>query len=155
MAPRRLAGWAVAAALSLAGCAAPAERVELSPQDTIKAAQQLLTDRCLRDHGLDPPRPGDHQSASADETRQLSDATYGKGRAELSLELPSGHVISQHTDGCLAQAQRRLYGDQQRWFKASTNVGNLKSAAPASDRTTYKQLRAAALDRAQALLTSK
>nr|WP_240929744.1 hypothetical protein [Streptomyces coryli] len=127
----------------------------MSPQDTIKAAQQQLTDRCLRDQGLTPPRPGAaRKAASSARTQQLADALYGTGRAELSLELPSGHVISQHTDGCLAQAQRKLYGDQPRWFRSSTTVGNLKSAAPAADRDTYDQLRAHALHRARTLLTS-
>jgi hypothetical protein len=44
----------------------------------------------------------------------------------LSLRLTTGHVVRAHTDGCLAAAQRRLYGDQRRWFRASVVVNNLR-----------------------------
>ncbi|WP_437074179.1 hypothetical protein [Streptomyces sp. enrichment culture] len=79
---------------------------------------------------------------------------FGTGRAELSLTLPSGHTIRQHTDGCLARAQQRLYGDQERWFRASTTVNNLKSRAPEGERTAYRELRAHAVRTARSLLQS-
>ncbi|MEU8893994.1 hypothetical protein [Streptomyces sp. NPDC048442] len=142
----------MAATLVLGGCAAPAERIELGPDDTLKAAQQLITDRCMTAKGLVPPRPGAATPSPA-QAHRISDALFGAGRAELSLALPSGHVISQHTDGCLAAAQRRLYGDQRRWFQVSTRVANLRSAAPAADRTDYRRLREDALRRARTLLT--
>ncbi|MGW7414988.1 hypothetical protein [Streptomyces sp. NPDC054863] len=135
----------------LGGCAAPERRIELGPDDTLKAAQQLITDRCLTGQGLTPPRPGAATPLPA-LAHRISDALFGTGRAELSLALPGGHVISQHTDGCLATAQRRLYGDQRRWFQVSTRVANLRSAAPAADRTDYRRLREDGLRRARTLL---
>ncbi|MFD6278187.1 hypothetical protein ACFWFI_21875 [Streptomyces sp. NPDC060209] len=138
--------------LLLTGCAAPAQRIEFGPDDTLKAAQRLVTDRCLIRQGLTPPRPGG-ASPSPDRASRISDALFGTGRAELSLTLPGGHVISQHTDGCLAAAQRRLYGDQRRWFRVSTSMANLRSAAPLADRTEYRLLREDALQRARTLLT--
>ncbi|MCX5205292.1 hypothetical protein OG897_28020 [Streptomyces sp. NBC_00237] len=141
------------------GCGTPAQRVGLSPDDTVKAAQQLLTDRCLTDQGLTPPRPGT-APPPPDRARRISDALFGTGRAELSLTLPSGQVISQHSDGCLAAAQRRLYGDQRRWFLVSTRVNNLRPAPPTTDRTSdgklredHRRLREDAFARARTLLT--
>ncbi|MEU3854948.1 hypothetical protein [Streptomyces sp. NPDC029554] len=121
--------------------------------DTVMAAQLLLTDQCLTRQGLTPPRPG-RRPADAEEQRRVSDALFGTGPAELSLTLPSGHEVRQHTDGCLARAQQRLYGDQERWFRASTTVNNLKSRAPAGERTAYRELRAHAVRTARTVLES-
>ncbi|MFB9463457.1 hypothetical protein [Streptomyces cinereospinus] len=142
----------LAALCALTACAAP-EATPLGSDDTVRAAQLLLTDRCLTRQGLTPPRPGQRPPA-VEEQRRVSDALFGAGRAELSLTLPSGHEVRQHTDGCLAQAQQRLYGDQERWFRASTTVNNLKSEAPASEQSAYRELRAHAVRTARSLLRS-
>ncbi|MEV0177593.1 hypothetical protein AB0I00_41685 [Streptomyces sp. NPDC050803] len=145
----------LAALTGLTGCGAPREpSVSLNPDDTLKAAQALLTDRCLTGRGLSPPRPG-QPTPDAAEARRVEDALFGTGRAELTLKLPSGHVISHHTDGCLAAAERRLYGDQRRWFQAVTAVNNLKSKAPPRDRAAHRELRARALTEARALLAAE
>lgn len=146
----------LAALTGLTGCSAPREpAVSLSPADTLKAAQLLLTNRCLTRQGLTPPHPG-HPPASATDARRVDRALFGTGRAELTLTLPSGHVIGHHTDGCLAAAERRLYGeDQRRWFRAATTVNNLKSKAPPLDRAAYREMRAHALAEARALLTAE
>ncbi|WP_409375069.1 hypothetical protein [Streptomyces justiciae] len=145
---RALAALCLAAWVT--GCGGPREpAVSLSPDDTLKAAQVLLTDRCLTRQGLTPPRPGGPPASTA-----VDHALFGTGRAELTLELPSGHVVGQHTDGCLAAAQRRLYGDQRRWFRAVTLVNNLKSRAPREDRAAYQELRAHGLTEARALLSA-
>lgn len=141
---------AFAALCALTACTGP-RATPLSPDDTVKAAQLLLTDRCLTRQGLTPPRPG-QRPPGAVEQRRLSAALFGTGRAELALTLPSGHTFRQHTDGCLARAQQRLYGDQERWFRASTTVNNLKSRAPEGERTAYRELRAHAVRTAQSLL---
>jgi hypothetical protein len=145
---------AVLAALCLltasTACGTPREpAVSLSPADTLKAAQLLLTDRCLTRQGLTPPRPDGPRP-----TRAVDHALFGTGRTELTLKLPSGHVVGQHTDGCLAAAQRRLYGDQRRWFRATTLVNNLKAKAPLEDRAAYQELRAHGLTEARALLSA-
>jgi hypothetical protein len=151
--PRR----AVAVALLVPWCVVTActgpERPSLSDDDTVRAAQLLLTDRCLTRQGLTPPRPG-QRPTGAEEQRRVSDALFGSGRAELSVTLPGGHEVRQHSDGCLAQAQRRLYGDQERWFRASTLVNNLKSRAPEGERTAYRDLRAHAVRTARTILES-
>lgn len=157
-APSRCTVAAAAALLTvlvlgvLPACAAR-DAKPLSEADTVDAAVALLTDRCLTRQGLTPPRPGAAPPPRA-EQRRVSDALFGTGRAELSLTLPSGHVVSQHTDGCLARAQQRLYGDQERWFRASTAVNNLKSRASASERTAYRKLRARAVRTARSVLRS-
>jgi hypothetical protein len=156
---------AVLCLLLLSGCATPAVRPSITPDDTIKAAQQLLTDRCLTSQGLTPPRTGQQPPTEAEE-RRVSDALFGAGRTELSMTLPTGFDVRGHTDGCLASAQRALYGDQRRWFRVSTTVNNLKPEAAYRDRSLasvrhlhrselsdWRRLRARALDRATELLT--
>ncbi|WP_353946772.1 hypothetical protein ABII15_37565 [Streptomyces sp. HUAS MG91] len=149
----------VTGALLLAGCASnrptgPAR----SPDDTVRAAQLVLADHCLTDRGLTPPRPGQRAQSPADEER-VADALFGRPPAELSLTLANGIPVRAHTDGCLAAAQRTLYGDQKRWFQVSTVVNNLKPEAAwrhtslaavrerhRADLTTWRRLRAHALD---------
>jgi hypothetical protein len=143
------------AVIALTGCAAARQpTVSLSPEDTLKEAQRLLTDECLVNQGITPPRPGRPRPVPS-EGRRLEQVLFGSGEAELSLRLPSGHVVQQHTDGCLAAAQRRLYGDQRAWFRASTTVNNLQSNAPTQVRAGYDELRARALTRARALLSDE
>ncbi|MEV6739085.1 hypothetical protein AB0N14_20035 [Streptomyces sp. NPDC051104] len=105
-----------------------------SPDDVIKAATQKLTDDCLARQGLSPPRPGQPTPSSV-EQRRLSDTLFGSGEAELSLRLPTGYVVRAHTDGCLAAAQQRLYGDQRRWFRTSVIVNNLQPEAEQTHRS--------------------
>ncbi|MGW5135147.1 hypothetical protein [Streptomyces sp. NPDC004135] len=154
--PHRTAAVALLVPLCLvSACAAPKApgAARLGADDTVMAAQQLLTDRCLTRQGLTPPRPG-QRPADAEERRRVSDALFGTGPAELSLTLPGGHEVRQHSDGCLARAQQRLYGDQERWFRASTTVNNLKNRAPAGERTAYRDLRAHAVRTARTVLAS-
>jgi hypothetical protein len=149
--------------LLLTACTTTAN--ELSPDDVIKAATQKLTDDCLAHQGLTPPRPGRPTPSAADRQR-VSDALFGTGAAELSLRLPTGYVVRAHTDGCLAAAQQRLYGDQVRWFRTSVIVNNLQPEAEKTHRSLaevrarhrdeiaeFERLRAHALTEATSLLT--
>ncbi|MFD9861687.1 hypothetical protein [Streptomyces alboflavus] len=150
------------------GCAPSVERKPgLPPADTIKAAQQQLTDTCLTRKGLAPPRPGDRPPSAAEQQR-VARALFGTGRTELSLTLPTGHAVRAHTDGCLASAQRTLYGDQRRWFRVSTVVNNLKPEAAfrkqplteirdrhRGDLAEWRRLRTRALINAKAHLQSE
>ncbi|BBC35366.1 hypothetical protein SGFS_066600 [Streptomyces graminofaciens] len=104
-----------------------------APDDVIKAATQHLTDACLARRGLTPPRPG--QSPPPKASHKVTEALFGAGEAELSVRLTTGYVVRAHTDGCLASAQRRLYGDQRRWFRTSVIVNNLGPEAAHSHRT--------------------
>ncbi|WP_119581804.1 hypothetical protein [Streptomyces europaeiscabiei] len=147
-------------------CSAAPAPPRLSPDDVVKAATQRLTDACLTRRGLTPPRPG--QSAPPDAERaRVAEAMFGAGRTERSVRLPTGYVVRAHTDGCLAAAQRRLYGDQRRWFRTSTIVNNLKPEAAHTDRTLaevraehrteladWRRLRARALTEATSLIGS-
>ncbi|MBL1104412.1 hypothetical protein JK361_07320 [Streptomyces sp. 5-8] len=140
------------------------DRIELSPDDTIKAAQLYLTDRCLERQGLTPPRPGGRRRSEAEQQR-VSEALFGSGPAELSVSLPTGYRVRAHTDGCLAAAQRSLYGDQRAWFHASTIVNNLKPEAAyrgveldsvrrmhRAELADWRRMRSRAFERARALL---
>jgi hypothetical protein len=158
----------LASGLLLTACTATANTPPRpSPDDVIKAATQKLTDDCLTRRGLTPPRPGAPTPSTAEQQR-IADALFGAGRAELSLRLPTGYVVRAHTDGCLAAAQRRLYGDQVRWFRASVVVNNLQPEATKTHRSLaevrarhraeiaeFEQLRAHAFTEATSLLTTK
>ncbi|MCX5380629.1 hypothetical protein [Streptomyces sp. NBC_00091] len=111
-----------------------------APDELIKAATQRLTDACLTRQGLVPPRGGPDRPQVIDD-RRVSAALFGAGPAELSLTLPTGYVVRAHTDGCLAAAQHRLYGDQPRWFRASVVVNNLRPEA-AHTRRDIAEVRA-------------
>ncbi|MEU0740234.1 hypothetical protein [Streptomyces sp. NPDC006134] len=71
------------------------------------------------------PRPGGQE---ARQQQRLVDALFGTGRRELSTRTATGLVVRANSDGCLAQAQRILYGDQARWFRATVAVDNLEAA---------------------------
>lgn len=149
------------------GCSAPAPpQHRPDPDDVIKAATQRLTDRCLSGQGLVAPRPG--QSPSPEQQQRVSAALFGTGPAQLSVNLPTGYVVRTHTDGCLAAAQQRLYGDQPSWFRASVIVNNLKPEADHNHQTLaevrarhpaeiadFERLRAHALSQATALLNNR
>ncbi|MEU6081456.1 hypothetical protein [Streptomyces sp. NPDC047108] len=70
-------------------------------------------------------RPGKKAMAAQ---RRLSDALFGTGRRELSTRTATGYVVRANSDGCLAEAQRELYGDQARWFRTEVAVNNLEAA---------------------------
>ncbi|MER5896550.1 hypothetical protein [Streptomyces sp. NPDC001876] len=91
---------------------------ESARRDLIKAAQQLLVNRCLTARGAAGPPP-------------QQDAVFGTDPAELSVTLATGYTVRTHTDGCLAEAHRFLYGDQARWFRAEVTVNNLRAEAQA------------------------
>lgn len=96
---------------------------EKGRSDLIATAQQVLVNRCLHARGAAGPPP-----------RQ--EMLFGAGPAELSITLTTGYTVRAHTDGCLAEAHRYLYGNQKRWFHAQVTVNN----APVG--TTCPSLRA-------------
>lgn len=167
--PRKSAAAILACGLLLASgtaCSTAPAPPRLAPDDVIKAATQRLTDGCLIRQGFVPPRPGESPPPEAVRAR-VAEAMFGAGRTELSLRLPTGYVVRAHTDGCLAAAQRRLYGDQRLWFRTSTIVNNLRPEAAHTDRTLaevraghrteladWRRLRARALTEATSLIGS-
>ncbi|MEU9304733.1 hypothetical protein [Streptomyces sp. NPDC048269] len=76
------------------------------------------------------------------EDKRLQAALFGTDPRELSLEFPTGYTVTANTDGCLASAQRALYGDQKTWFQAEVIVNNLRAEAQ-SRMTTDRDHRAA------------
>lgn len=143
---RALAAAALAL-LALTGCATataqravpPLPRTERDRGDLIDTAQQVLVDRCLARQGLtlqhaSAPQHGSasdprERSASDPPDRRLQGALFGRGRPELSVTLATGYTVTAHTDGCLAAAERELYGDQRLWFRTRVVVNNLRAEA--------------------------
>lgn len=119
------------AVLVLTGCATataqrtvpPLPRTERDRDDLIDTAQQVLVDRCLARQGLTLRNASDRQD------RRLQGALFGRGRPELSVTLATGYTVTAHTDGCLAAAERDLYGDQRLWFRTRVVVNNLRAEA--------------------------
>ncbi|MET7617951.1 hypothetical protein [Streptomyces sp. NPDC005408] len=131
-----LAGPLLLTGCFLTGCTTPTPTPapRPAPDEVIKAATQDLTDACLTRQGLTPPRSGQSPPPAAEQQR-VTAALFGTGWAELSIALPTGYVVRAHTDGCLAAAQQRLYGDQRRWFRASVIVNNLKPESAHTHRS--------------------
>ncbi|MFE2321695.1 hypothetical protein ACFXC8_53540 [Streptomyces sp. NPDC059441] len=143
---RALAAAALAL-LALTGCATataqravpPLPRTERDRGGLIDTAQQVLVDRCLARQGLtlqhaSAPQHGSasdprERSASDPPDRRLQGALFGRGRPELSVTLATGYTVTAHTDGCLAAAERELYGDQRLWFRTRVVVNNLRAEA--------------------------
>ncbi|MGW0292100.1 hypothetical protein [Streptomyces tuirus] len=123
----RVAGGTVVAAvftvLPAGGCSEPPRPAlpasEPARSELIKAAQQVLVDRCMTARG------------TAGQPVSQEDALFGTDLAELEVTLATGYTVRTHTDGCLAQAHRHLYGDQARWFRAEVTVNNLRPEARA------------------------
>ncbi|MGI5460102.1 hypothetical protein ACQEWB_44470 [Streptomyces sp. CA-249302] len=91
-----------------------------------------------------PATPKLDRTAAARQQR-LADALFGTGRRELSTRTATGFVVRANSDGCLAEAQRVLYGDQAAWFRTDVTVNNL--AAAAHQRVTRDPAYRAALAR--------
>ena len=74
-----------------------------------------------------PARASRHRDTprAARERRRLGRVLAGDLRDVVSVRLPTGYVVAMSPDGCIARAQRRLYGDHARWFRANAIVSNL------------------------------
>lgn len=68
------------------------------------------------------------RSLIPDRQAAYSAAMFGSKTDQVSVTVPSGDTVVQNADGCLAAAERRLYGDFTRWFRAQTVTGNLEPA---------------------------
>ncbi|MFD3699677.1 hypothetical protein ACFWUZ_26715 [Streptomyces sp. NPDC058646] len=104
---------------------------EQAQDDLIRSAQLTLVTRCLSGQGLAVPSLRQRPKAATAEDERFEAAYFGTDPRELSLTLPTGHTVTANTDGCLANAQRVLYGDQKRWFEAEVVVNNLRAEAQA------------------------
>ncbi|MEU9144568.1 hypothetical protein [Streptomyces sp. NPDC048349] len=130
---------AAAALLLLTSCAGPPHGSprpgipadERGRDDLVRSAQLTLVNRCLSEQGLTVPAPQERPAATSAAGRRLQAALFGTDPRELSLTLPTGYTVTANTDGCLARAQRTLYGDQKQWFEAEVVVNNLHAEAQA------------------------
>jgi hypothetical protein len=69
-------------------------------------------------------------TSSAAAQRALNEAVHGPGNArQVSVVLSNGITVSASAEGCNAWAQRYLYGDLGRWFRASVITSNIRSEA--------------------------
>lgn len=87
-------------------CAAP-KTPPLGADDTVRAAQVLLTDYCLTRQGLTPPRPG-QRPTDTEEQRRVTDALFGTGRAELTPQTmrPGARALRLLSAAAAAGAER-------------------------------------------------
>ncbi|MFD4370387.1 hypothetical protein [Streptomyces sp. NPDC058486] len=136
---RRALTTAAAALALLSGCTSirpdvpgqPTVPTARAEQDALlKAAERRLVDDCLAGHGI--RAPAEPRAPAQDQALQV--ALFGTGPRELSVTLATGATVTAHSDGCLAAAQHRLYGDQHRWFRVQVVVDNLRVEAQARYR---------------------
>ncbi|MFE0349489.1 hypothetical protein [Streptomyces griseoluteus] len=74
---------------------------------------------------------------SSEQERAL-DALHGKKSAKrLTVRDPAGMTVGRVDDGCIAQAQRELYGDLETWFRVTTVTDAI---APLRSRMTASNL---------------
>ncbi|MFD9333400.1 hypothetical protein ACFWBF_03150 [Streptomyces sp. NPDC060028] len=67
-------------------------------------------------------------SLSAQQRAAARTALMGRSPVGLSAEAPTGMTLTASTEGCIAQAQRSLYGDLAGWFRAKVVTMNLRPA---------------------------
>lgn len=85
--------------------------------------------RAAAAHMAGPTNPNNRYvaSLSPERRRAYETALFGTEAATASVTIPTGDVVTTSTDGCLATAQDRLYGDVRRWFRVMTITNNLAS----------------------------
>ncbi|WP_052424890.1 hypothetical protein [Streptomyces fulvoviolaceus] len=108
--------------------AAPRRQFPYGIDDPAWAAEHGFGDADGTQQEQPSPQPGKRAAA---QQQRLVDALFGPGRRELSTRTATGLVGRANSDGCLAEAQRVLYGDQARWFRTevAVAVNNLEAAA--------------------------
>jgi hypothetical protein len=45
----------------------------------------------------------------------------------ISVEIPGGGTVSKQMGGCVAESEKKLYGDPREWFRAEKTSGHLRS----------------------------
>ncbi|RRR86130.1 hypothetical protein [Streptomyces sp. RP5T] len=45
----------------------------------------------------------------------------------ISVEIPGGGTVSKQMGGCVAESEKKLYGDPREWFRAEKTTGHLRS----------------------------
>ncbi|MET7943967.1 hypothetical protein [Streptomyces sp. NPDC005302] len=68
-----------------------------------------------------------HKSLSAEKRTAYDEALDGGLQAPvISATLPGGGVVQKREGGCVAESERRLYGDVRAWFRAEKTAGSLQ-----------------------------
>lgn len=74
----------------------------------------------------DDPNAAYRKSLSPAERVRYSHALGGSPHSHmLVVRLPTGGHVATSTDGCMADATKKLYGDSAKWFRANKTVTNL------------------------------
>jgi hypothetical protein len=66
-----------------------------------------------------------HNSLPKQERIRYSRALGGDFEDDISVELPAGGTVRAPREGCIAEAQERLYGDHPTWFRVKKTVTGL------------------------------
>ncbi|MGW0425295.1 hypothetical protein [Streptomyces sp. NPDC003015] len=69
-----------------------------------------------------------YRKGLSEERRKAYDDALDGGidAPEISAELPNGATIRRQMGGCVAEAEKRLYGDPKVWFRANKIASNLQ-----------------------------
>ncbi len=82
------------------------------------------------------------RAKSPAEQQRYADALQGTGHATVSIGGPAGGTAGTNSDGCLADARRRLYANHDGWFRSSTVADNLDSTVIVPKVVESTELRA-------------
>jgi hypothetical protein len=69
------------------------------------------------------------QAAPGRAERRLGRVLFGDRKHVVTVRLPTGYVVATSANGCVSEAQQRLFGDHARWFRVNTLVTNLGALA--------------------------
>ncbi|MER6130709.1 hypothetical protein [Streptomyces sp. NPDC001815] len=70
-----------------------------------------------------------YRKGLSEQRRDAYDEALDEGvdAPETSVEIPGGGTLSRQMGGCVAEAEKQLYGDPQEWFRAEKTAGHLRS----------------------------
>ncbi|MFC8661800.1 hypothetical protein [Streptomyces sp. NPDC057199] len=70
-----------------------------------------------------------YRKSLSEQRRQAYDEALDEGihAPVIAVEIPGGGTLRKRIGGCVAEAERKLYGDPRAWFRAEKAAGHLRS----------------------------
>ncbi|GGX04777.1 hypothetical protein [Streptomyces lomondensis] len=70
-----------------------------------------------------------YRRSLSEQRRQAYDEALDEGvdAPVIAAEIPGGGTVRKRMGGCVAEAEKKLYGDPRAWFRAEKAVGHLRS----------------------------
>ncbi|MEV4040437.1 hypothetical protein [Streptomyces umbrinus] len=70
-----------------------------------------------------------YRKSLSEQRRQAYDEALDEGidAPVIAIEIPGGGTLRKRMGGCVAESEKKLYGDPRAWFRAEKAVGHLRS----------------------------